>query len=115
MQIAAFRLLAIVLLLSSCCVAQEKAAAAKASDSQRAAKILVVSGRVSNDGRTLLTDLDSEWKIANADMLKGQQGHLVRVRCYVDMEKNQIQILSVKKENGESTYAARYGDSAFRR
>jgi hypothetical protein len=87
----------------------------KTDSSHAAAKVLVVFGKVSKDARTLLTDLDSEWKVANASLLKGYEDHLVRVRCYIDAENNQIHILSIKKESGEETYAARYADSAFRR
>ena len=114
MKTSVLSLFAIILLISSGCVAQEKSEIAKAESAPAAAKILTVFGKVSNDARTLLTDLDSEWKVANASILKGYEDHLVRVRCYIDAEKNQLHILSIKKENGEN-YAARYEDSAFRR
>lgn len=108
-------LLATVLLISSYCVAQEKPETAKAGNTPASTKILTVFGKVSNDARTLLTDLDSEWKVANANVLKGYEDRLVRVRCYVDAEKNQLHIVSIKKESGGENYAARYADSAFRR
>jgi len=108
-------LFAAVMLISSCCVAQEKSEIARTESAPASAKILTVLGKVSNDARTLLTDLDSEWKVANASVLKGYEDHLVRVRCYIDAEKNQLHIVSIKKENGGETYAARYADSAFRR
>lgn len=104
-----------VLLISSFCIAQENSGVAKADTARASQKVLLVFGRVSNDARTLLTDLDSEWKVANASILKGYENRFVRVRCYIDAEKNQIQILSVRKENGGENYAARYADSAFRR
>lgn len=74
-----------------------------------------VSGKVSADGKTFLTDIDSEWQVSNADALKGHEGRLVRVRCYVDTEKSSIKILSVKGDDNDSNYAARNTDSAFRR
>jgi hypothetical protein len=78
-------------------------------------KPLMVSGRVSKDGRTLWTDIDSECTVNNSDILKGLEGRLVKAKCYVDTKKNQIQILSVKKEVSEANYAATHTDSAFRR
>ena len=79
------------------------------------AKPLAVSGRVSDDGKSLITDIDSEWAVSNAEMLKGNEGRRVTVKCYVDTERGRIQVLSVKKNESEPKYAARYNDSAFRR
>ena len=78
-------------------------------------KSLTVFGRVSNDGRTLLTDLDTDWAVSNAEVLKGREGSLVTVKCYVDSERNQIHVLSVKSAQSELKYALRQQDSAFRR
>ena len=78
-------------------------------------KPLVVSGRVSRDGKTLLTDIDSEWTITDPASLKGNEGRRVTAKCYVDTEKSRIHILRVKKEEDEMKYAARHDDSAFRR
>lgn len=106
---------AAVLLMSGLSIAQEQADKTKPDAASSSAKTLLVYGRVSNDGKKLLTDLDSEWTVSNSETLKGREGTLVRVRCYVDSDRNRIQILSIKKEQGESTYAARNADSAFRR
>ena len=108
-------LFAAVLLISNCCIAQEKSEIARAGSAPSSTKILTVFGKVSNDARTLLTDLDSEWKVANASVLKGYEDRLVRVRCYVDAQNNQLHVLSIKKENDGEKYAARSSDSAFRR
>lgn len=115
MKTSVLGLFASVLLISSCCVAQEKSEIAKTDSAQPSAKVLLVFGRVSNDARSLFTDLDSEWKVANESILKGYENRFVRVRCYIDAEKNQIHILSIRKENGGENYAARHADSAFRR
>lgn len=77
------------------------------------AKTLTVSGKVGNDGKTFLTDIDSEWEVSNAEALKGYEGRLATVKCYVDPEHNRIQVLSVKA--ADTKYAFRHGDSAFRR
>lgn len=85
------------------------------SGTSAAQKALTVSGRVSDDGKVLLTDIDTEWAVSNAEALRGQEGRMVVVRCYVDSEKNRIRILSVKRGDSGTPYAARYADSAFRR
>lgn len=97
-------------------LSQEKAVA---SQPEQAAvfspKPLTVSGKVGADGKTFLTDIDSEWMVSNADALKGHEGHMVRVKCYVDTEKNSMKILSVKREDNASNYAARNTFSAVGR
>lgn len=78
-------------------------------------KPLMVSGKVSPDGKSLLTDIDSEWAVSNPEVLKGHEGRRVTVKCYVDTEKSRIQVLRVKKEDSELKYAVKHDDSAFRR
>lgn len=78
-----------------------------------AAKPLSVFGKVSSDGRTLVTDLNTEWPISNTGALNGHEGALVTVKCYVDVDHNTIHILAVRP--AEEKYATRLGDSAFRR
>ena len=114
MKTTSLNLFAVIVLISSSCAAQGRPQAGTTRAAQ-AGKILIVLAKVSTDARTLYTDLDSEWRVTNASMLKGYEDRLVRVRCIVDAEMNQLQILSVRKDSGESTFAARYGDSAFRR
>jgi hypothetical protein len=119
--------LAMAVAISGCALAQDQGRdrdkdqqdKSGATQSDRAAafsaKSLTVSGKVSPDGKTFLTDIDSEWQVSNADALKGHEGRLVRVKCYVDTEKNSMKILSVKRDENDSNYAARNTDSAFRR
>jgi hypothetical protein len=110
----AFWASALLLLVSGSLIAQDKAAP-KDSPSVTSAKPLVVAGKVSEDGKMLLTDIETEWSVGNAEALKGYEGRLVRVKCYVDTERNKIHILSVKQDNGASYVTARHSDSAFRR
>jgi hypothetical protein len=79
-----------------------------------AAKPLTVSGKLSADGRSLLTDIDTEWSIANAEVLRGREGSIVTIKCYVDPDRNQLRVLSVKSAP-QLKYASRAGDPAFRR
>ena len=76
-------------------------------------KPLTVLGRVSDDGKTLVTDIDSEWAVSNVDALKGFEGRRVTVKCYVDSDRSRIHVLSAKASDVK--YASRLGDSAFRR
>ena len=115
MKVPTLAAVATALLLSSSIVAQEKAAPIM-QDHPAAARVLIVSGRVSHDGKMLDTDLDSQWHINNPEALRGHEGRLVRIRCYVDTAKNKIEVLSVKKDDDDTNYtAARHTDSAFRR
>jgi len=107
---------AAVLLISGVTFAQEKPSSPKPDNATAtSAKSLTVTGQVSSDGKTLVTDIDSEWSVSNPEALKGHEGRRVTVKCYVDTEKNRIQILSAKKDESASTYSARSTDSAFRR
>ena len=107
---------AAVLLISAASFAQENTSVAPSpSVSAVASKPLVVAGKVSRDRKSLLTDIDSEWAISNPEALRGHEGRRVTVKCYVDTERNKLQVLSVKRAEGEETYSARSTDSAFRR
>ena len=108
--------LASVLMISSAAFAQDKPLATQPDHAATfSPKPLNVSGKVSADGKTFLTDIDSEWMVSNADALKGHEGRLVRVKCYVDTEKNSMKILAVKREDNESNYAVRNTFSAVGR
>lgn len=65
------------------------------------AKSVLVSGRVSGDGRRFAIDADNEWDVSNSAALKGREGSLVTVKCYVDAPHNQIQIESVNRVQPE--------------
>ena len=106
-------LLGCLLSTSGTVVAQEPANGAAAAAVP--AKALVVFGRISQDGKRLISDIDSEWIVSNPEMLKGLEGTLVRLRCYVDTEGNRLRVLFVKKETSEFGHSSRYADSAFRR
>jgi hypothetical protein len=76
------------------------------------AKGVNLSGKVSHDGQTFLTDDDNKWSVSNAGALKGQEGRYVTVKCRMDLTKRAIHVLSVHQDQAELKYA---GDSAFRR
>jgi hypothetical protein len=107
----------IAVLRAGIALAQEKPSGQQdaRTSSGSSAKTLTVSGKVSSDGTTLMTDIDSVWDVSNTDALKGHEGHRVTVKCYVDTDHNQIRVLSVRKDESEIKFAARLDDSAFRR
>jgi hypothetical protein len=109
--------LAALVLTSSFALAQELAKPGVATQEHTqtwtaSTKALSVSGKVSDDGIRFITDIDTEWAINNTAAVKGNEGRLVTIKCYVDSDKNRIQVLSVKRD---AQYAAKYSDSAFRR
>ena len=97
----------VALLLSGVVFAQEQASSPKSENASAAfSKPLTVAGQVSNDRKTLVTDIDSEWSVSNPDALKGHEGRRVTLKCYVDTARNKLQVLSVKKDASETTYSA---------
>ncbi len=107
---------ALPLLVCGMASAQDRPTAASSSYVASAfSKPITVLGKVSDDGRTLMTDIDSEWTVSNPNALKGYEGSLVRIRCYVDSEWGRIRVVTARKEEGGLKYAAQFGDSAFRR
>jgi len=114
-----FGMLAFVLVLLGVATAQDKAKPGVDPDHMQASvpshKMLTISGKVSDDGKTFITDIDSEWALSNAEALKGREGARVTVKCYIDADRDTLHVLSVKSEQVELKYAAKRGDSAFRR
>lgn len=83
----------------------QSAAKSETAAQSSATKPILISGRVSGDGRHFLiernSDSDNVWEISNARALKGHEGSLVTVKCYVDANRNQIQVLSVNRVQSE--------------
>ena len=89
---------AFVLVLSMVAVAQDAAqpTSAKQDSAQTGAKADTVSGKVSDDGKSI-TDKDGKsWTVSNPDALKGHEGHQVTLSANVNADKNEVQVLSVK-------------------
>jgi len=78
-------------------------------------KTVTISGKVSNDAKMIVSDDNERWSVSNTDALMGREGQQITVKCRLDPEKNQVQILSLKPAQNEMKYAANRGDSAFRR
>jgi hypothetical protein len=79
------------------------------------AKAVTISGQVSADGKTLVSDEDDIWAVSNPSVLAGHEGKQVLVKCQVHADKYEIHIFSIKPKLVDAKYVARNGDSAFRR
>jgi len=78
-------------------------------------KTVTISGKVGDNEKVLVSDSNEKWSVSNPDALIGRAGQQVTVKCRLNAEKNEVQILSLKQTTGEPRYAANRGDSAFRR
>ena|SRR5689334_4405490 len=60
-------------------------------------KAFSMSGRVSNDGKTFISDKGNQtWTVSNPDKLKGHEGHQVQVKGHLDTANNEIHVIFVK-------------------
>jgi hypothetical protein len=103
--------IALLLLLSATAIGQE------ASQKQTASrKTISVTGKMSEDGRVLLRDADNQvWTVSNPEALQDYAGQEVVIRCQLVPDKKELRVVSVKQVKGETPYATKWGDSAFRR
>jgi pentapeptide MXKDX repeat protein len=60
-------------------------------------KAVQVTGKVSDDGKTFVSDTDSKsWTITNPDAVKGHEGHHVTLTAHVYADKNEVHVMSLK-------------------
>src|SRR5207245_4911569 len=72
---------------------------------QLSMKVVGMSGRVSNDGKTFISDKGNRtWAGSNPDALKGHEGYQVKVKGYLDTTNNEINVISVKVRPAYSVY-----------
>jgi pentapeptide MXKDX repeat protein len=65
--------------------------------SEKAPKLSTISGKISEDGTTFVTDKDSKtWKIVNPEAVKGHEGHHVSLKAHVYPDKNEVHVMGVK-------------------
>jgi hypothetical protein len=76
-------------------------------------KAVTLSGRVTDEGKTLVSEDADRWTVSNPGALAGQSGHLVTVKCQLSPDQSSIHVLSVKA--AETKYLATHNDAAFRR
>jgi hypothetical protein len=70
---------------------------------KKAAKLEHLKGKISDDGKTFTADKDNKaYSIVNPDVVKGHEGHDVRLSGHVDPSANSIDVTSMKMA-GEKT------------
>ena len=102
--------LAIALLLPLPAVGQSNG-----SGKSSPAKSITISGRVSEDGKSVIANNGEPWSVTNPGALAGHESQQVRVKCQKTSADHLIQVLSVKTVATQIKFAANPGDSAFRR
>jgi hypothetical protein len=88
--------LALTLLLPSVAMAQY-GTQPDSGKSDAAMKSVSVTGKISDDGKTFVSDKDGKsWTINNADAVKGHEGHHVTIKANVDADKSEVHVQSLK-------------------
>jgi len=60
-------------------------------------KAVHVTGKVSDDGKSFVSDTDSKsWTINNPEAVKGHEGHHVTLTAQCNADKNEVHVMSLK-------------------
>ena len=90
--------------MSEVAVAQYGAQPPDNSKSGTTVKTVSITGKISADGTTFVSDKDSKsWTISNPDAVKGHEGHHVTLQAQVDADKNEVHVVGA--QDGEGYYA----------
>ena len=79
------------------------------------AKSVTISGRVSEDGKSLIAKNGQPWSVVNPDALAGHERQQVKIKCQKDSADRSVRVLSVKTVAAQIKFAPNPSDSAFRR
>ena len=79
------------------------------------ARRATISGRVKNEGNTLVDRNGGTWTVANPEVLKDYAGRQVIVKGNGNVDAKTIRVLSIQPGREPISYSANWGDSAFRR
>jgi len=90
------------------------AAQSSSSSKSAAPKTVSVTAKVSDDGKTVAKKNGQHWSIKNPEMLAGQAGHEIKVKCQLFLASHEMQVLTVLLVPTQARYS-NPGDSAFRR
>ena len=80
-----------------------------------ARKPSTISGKVSQDGKSLIGKKGEPWLVENPGALAGHEGQQVKVKCQISSGSHDIRVVSVKKVAPQTKYTVNLGDAAFRR
>lgn len=65
--------------------------------SDTSAKAAHITGKISDDGKTFVSDKDGKsWAINNPDAVKGHEGHHVTLKAHVSADATSVDVLSLK-------------------
>lgn len=78
-------------------------------------KASTISGKVSQDGKSLTGKKGEPWLVENPEALAGHEGQQVKVKCQISSGSHDIRVVSVKTVATQIKYAVNLGDAAFRR
>ena len=88
-------LFALTLLTSLGLVAQDTMPQNSKSDTST--KVASITGKISDDGKTFVSDKDGKsWTISNPDLVRGHEGHHVTLKAHVSADKNEVDVVSLK-------------------
>ena len=79
------------------------------------AKVVSISGKLGEDGKTFVAKHGKLWTVNNPDVLSGQAGHELKLKCRILSATHEIQVLAVKVLATQVHLTANPGDAAFRR
>src|SRR5580693_9836964 len=87
----------LALLMSAVAVAQYGAQQPDNSKSSMSMKAVSVTGTISDDGKTFVSDKDGKsWTISNPDAVKGHEGHHVTLKANVSADGSAVNVVSLK-------------------
>jgi pentapeptide MXKDX repeat protein len=65
----------------------------KQDTSKKTSKVV---GKISDDGKSFVSDDGKTWKISNPDAVKGHEGHHVTLTAHVYADKMEVHVMSLK-------------------
>jgi hypothetical protein len=90
-------------------------AAAGQNRSRRNSKAIAISGRVSEDGKSLIAKNGEPWSVTNPDALAGHESQWVKVKGEQASLDHHIRVRSVRILATPTTHGVNLGDANFRR
>lgn len=70
------------------------------SDTMKAdGKLMTVSGKVSDDGKSVTDKNGKSWAVKNPEALKGHEGHDVMLKAHVYNATSEVHVMSVKMKS----------------
>jgi hypothetical protein len=77
--------------------------------SDKAAKEVKITGKISDDGKSFVNDKDSKsWTISNPEAVKGHEGHHVTLSAHVYADKGEVHVMSLKMAADKTKKASKY-------